>query len=67
VKVTFPNQSMWWIFALLVGLLVVLASQTSAADMKIAFTSDRDGNSEIYVMNTDGTNLVRLTKKSGIR
>jgi dipeptidyl aminopeptidase/acylaminoacyl peptidase len=28
---------------------------------KIAFTSDRDGNLEIYVMNSDGTGQVRLT------
>ncbi len=28
---------------------------------KIAFTSNRDGNLEIYVMNADGTNQVRLT------
>lgn len=28
---------------------------------KIAFTSGRDGNSEIYVMDADGTNLKRLT------
>ncbi|MFA4907281.1 MAG: FG-GAP-like repeat-containing protein, partial [archaeon] len=28
---------------------------------KIAFTSSRDGNSEIYVMNSDGTELYRLT------
>jgi TolB protein len=28
---------------------------------KIAFSSDRDGNYEIYVMNADGTNPVRLT------
>jgi hypothetical protein len=27
----------------------------------IAFSSNRDGNSEIYVMNADGTNLQRLT------
>src|SRR6267378_4222737 len=31
------------------------------ANGKIAFTSDRDGNREIYVMNPDGTNQVRLT------
>jgi TolB protein len=29
---------------------------------RIAFSSLRDGNSEIYVMNADGTNPVRLTK-----
>jgi Tol biopolymer transport system component len=28
---------------------------------QIAFVSDRDGNNEIYVMATDGTNAVRLT------
>jgi len=28
---------------------------------KIAFTSFRDGNSEIYVMNSDGTSQIRLT------
>ncbi len=28
---------------------------------KIAFTSDRDGNREIYVINADGTGLARLT------
>ena len=44
------------------GLSIVLAAQIPAADMKIAFTSNRDGNSEIYVMNTNGTNPVRLTQ-----
>jgi TolB protein len=29
---------------------------------QIAFVSDRDGNKEIYVMNTDGSKLVNLTK-----
>ena len=28
---------------------------------RIAFASSRDGNVEIYVMDADGTNLVRLT------
>ena len=31
---------------------------------KIAFQSDRDGNSEIYVMNADGTNVVKLTSNT---
>ena len=29
---------------------------------KIAFVSDRDGNSEIYVMNADGSGQRRLTR-----
>jgi len=28
---------------------------------RIAFTSDRDGDDEVYVMNADGTGAVRLT------
>ncbi len=33
---------------------------------KIAFTSDRDGNMEIYVMNNDGTHQVRLTNNTDL-
>lgn len=33
----------------------------SVAKNQIAFHSDRDGNSEVYLMNTDGTNVTRLT------
>src|SRR6266702_1791405 len=33
---------------------------------KIAFTSNRDGNSEIYVMNADGTGATRLTNNAAI-
>jgi TolB protein len=32
---------------------------------KILFSSDRDGNYEIYLMNPDGTGLVNLTKNPG--
>ena len=31
---------------------------------RIAFTSDRDGDYEIYVMNSDGTNLTKVTENS---
>jgi TolB protein len=36
------------------------------ANGKIAFTSDRDGNLEIYVMNNDGTGQLRLTNNPGV-
>ncbi|MGC1377310.1 MAG: DUF5050 domain-containing protein [Anaerolineales bacterium] len=32
---------------------------------KIAFSSDRDGDAEIYVMNKDGSHLVKLTDNHG--
>jgi Tol biopolymer transport system component len=33
----------------------------SPDNQQIAFTSDRDGNSEVYVMDADGQNVRRLT------
>src|SRR5687767_9201456 len=41
-----------------------LSTPTLRANGKIAFTSDRDGNPEIYMMNPDGTNQTRLTNNS---
>lgn len=32
---------------------------------KIAFTTDRDGNNEIYIMNADGTSPVNVSNNSG--
>ncbi len=41
--------------------LMIFVTQTSARENgKIAFTSNRDGNFEIYVMNSDGSNQTRL-------
>ena len=53
-------------------LLVLTATVTEAesgglkVNGKIAFSSDRDGNREIYMMNPDGTNQVRLTNNTGV-
>jgi TolB protein len=38
----------------------------SADGTMIAFDSVRDGNSEIYAMNADGTGVVRLTISPGL-
>ncbi len=51
------------------AVLIVLASAPVAANAgrygKIVFASDRDANSEIYVMNADGTGQTRITHNSG--
>jgi Tol biopolymer transport system component len=50
--------------ALLLTLVAVEKPASAAfpgANGKIAFTSDRDGDSEIYSMNFDGTGVVKLT------
>jgi TolB protein len=39
--------------------------QWSPDGQKIAFSSDRDGDGEIYVINKDGSDLVQLTNNSG--
>ena len=39
---------------------------STLSDTKIAFYSTRDGNAEIYVMNADGTNPVRLTNDASL-
>jgi TolB protein len=36
------------------------------AGTRLAFMTNRDGNPEIYVMNRDGSNLVRITRHPGI-
>jgi Tol biopolymer transport system component len=51
------------------GKIIVLTpiptpSPTLRANGKIAFTSDRDGNPEIYVMDPDGTNQIRITNNN---
>ena len=42
------------------------ASPVATADGLIAFVSDRDGNGEIYVMNTDGSGQTRLTNNPAV-
>lgn len=52
-----------FVFVLAAG-LVFFSADAQFADVprgEIAFTSDRDGNFEIYVMNTEGKHLRRLT------
>ena len=45
---------------------MAFADSVQAMDTKIAFSSTRDGNSEIYVMNSDGTDTIRLTRHPAI-
>jgi dipeptidyl aminopeptidase/acylaminoacyl peptidase len=47
--------------ALLVALAAPTALPGAASPSAIAFDSDRDGNSEIYVMNADGSGQRRIT------
>lgn len=56
------------LFCLLVFLPIqaVFAQVTLRTNGKIAFTSNRDGNLEIYVMNHDGTSQTRLTNNPGV-
>lgn len=61
---TLVQKAILFALALLPTIPIVAQTPTLRANGKIAFTSDRDGNREIYVMNADGTNQVRLTNNS---
>ena len=58
----------WTLFLSLIMLSVPVLAKAGPLNSngKIAFTSDRDGNQEIYLMNNDGSLQVRLTNNSGI-
>lgn len=54
-------------FALLIGIVSLINVGAQAPQMaQIAFVSSRDGNSEIYVMDTDGKNQRNLTNNPAI-
>ena len=41
--------------------LLVAPAASAELEWEIAFSSDRNGNYDFYVMDADGTNLTRLT------
>ena len=61
-----PNRTLLYFIGFLVILLrVTMSSETAFASHhmpQIAFTSTRDGNPEIYIMDADGENQIRLTR-----
>ena len=50
------------ILASVVALVLTLPPVAVEAQARIAFTSERDGNRQIYVMDINGKNQRRLTK-----
>lgn len=54
-----------WAAFLLLGLSVCPVSAEAPTRAKIVFTSARDGNAEIYIMNADGSEQIRLTDSPG--
>ena len=54
------------LFVIGISLIIVSVDLAYAIETKIAFISTRDGNAEIYVMNSDGKGIVRLTRRPAI-
>lgn len=50
----------------MVWAMLCIAGPVSAQESRIAFVSDRDGNEDIYVMNSDGSDRRRLTAHPGV-
>ncbi len=58
------NSRMVWLLCICLAASLLLVGQAAGQSediSRIAFASDRDGNTEIYVMDTDGGNVQRLT------
>ncbi len=66
IKIVFKISSsiLTLVLVILFASPITIASPTLRVNGRVAFTSNRDGNREIYVMNADGTNQVRLTNNS---
>ena len=61
------RKSIFFVFSLLILCTEVFGVLAKAPDTaKIAFVSNRDGNREIYIMNPDGTEKVRLTQNFSV-
>lgn len=54
----------WGLAFILSGVQISTVFARAPATAKIVFTSTRDGNSEIYIMNSDGSKQVNLTRHS---
>src|SRR5215207_6506002 len=54
----------WLLLIIVVVIFSAVSISGARRNGKIAFISDRDGNSEIYVMNPDGTDQVRITNNN---
>ena len=72
-KVAYGDDSSYGVFATLVDIRELTSQdqgdnrfpRVSPDGRKIVFTSYRDGNAEIYLMNADGSNQTRLTNSGG--
>ena len=53
------------LFLFTIGFILAFVESGLAIETQIAFSSDHDGNLEIYSVDTDGANLVRLTNHPG--
>jgi len=53
------------VFVILLSAAVGSQAQSSPQSSKIAFTSNREGSQQIYVMNVDGSQVTRLTTPPG--
>ena len=61
-----PSLTSTLVSLLLIGSATPSTAQTLHRNGKIAFTSDRDGNFEIYTINPDGSDEVRLTNNAEV-
>ena len=65
-QVVLSSHLQRYLFIIVICLVTAYLGSAQTIDGEIAFSSSRDGNPEIYKMNADATNLVRLTRHPAI-
>jgi WD40 repeat protein len=71
--IAYGDDRAYGVYASLVNVVALLPNQSgdnrfprvSPDGTQVAFSSTRDGNSEVYLVNVDGSNLRRLTNDAG--
>jgi hypothetical protein len=64
-KLIFACERKLLLITLVACFLSIFVAANASAAGKILFTSDRDGNNDIYVMNADGSGVTQLTNGPG--
>ena len=65
MRVRGPWERFWFVLLLALVVLAWAACGSEDEEFRLVFYSERDGDSDIYLMDTDGSNVQQLTNEAG--